>query len=96
MKIFIWESFEGAPYEDSPADATLFTTEAEAVQSMRDYMDEHRETLGDDVPLPPDGLDAQAIIKWAEEQFEWEDEARSWKFSVWDTEQKSRLVVGGW
>lgn len=95
MKIFIWETYEGAPFEDSPADAALFTTEAEAVQSMRDYMDEHREVLGDDVPMPPDGLDAQAIIKWAEEQFEWEDEARNWKFSVWDTEQKSSILVAG-
>ena len=99
MKIYIWETFEGAPFDDSPASATLFTTEAEAVQGIRDYMDENSELQGDgvvDVPLAPDGLDAQAIIKWAKEQPEWEDEARQWKFSIWDTDEKSSIVVAGW
>lgn len=99
MKIYIWEMPEGVPYEDSPASATLFASEAEAVQDIRDYMGERSETMGDvgnDVPLPPDGLDAQAIIEWGKEQPEWEDEAREWKFSVWDTDKTSSIVVAGW
>ena len=99
MKIYIWEMPEGVPYEDSPASATLFASEAEAVQDIRDYMGERSETMGDvgnDVPLPPDGLDAQAIIKWGKEQPEWEDEAREWTFSVWDTDKTSSIVVAGW
>ena len=62
-------------------------------------MGESSETMGDvgnDVPLAPDGLDAQALIRWGKEQPEWEDEARQWKFSIWDTDEKSSIVVAGW
>lgn len=100
MKIYIWEMYEGAPYEDSPASATLFTTEAEAVQDIRQYLnmrrDEYSEENAEPAPLIPDDLDGKDLVQWAKDQPDYADEARNWDFRVWDTDQKSSIVVAGW
>jgi len=109
MKIYIWESFEGAPYDDSPADATLFTTEAEAVQDIRgtlnmrrdDYAEEnanpaYAEENANPAPLIPDNLGGEDLVQWAKDQPEYAEEARLWKFSIWDTDDETSILVAGW
>jgi hypothetical protein len=100
MKIYIWEMFAGAPYEDSNSSATLFTSEAEAVQDIREYLnmrrDEYSEENADPAPLIPDDLGGKDLIQWAKDQPDYTDEAHHWAFHIWDTNKYSSFAVAGW